>query len=119
MLCSMWQLAGTMMHVIRDCVLAKEVWLQILAFESVKYFFAAGFDEWLHEGLNGRFKFVFSGSSDHVLFSVQSWLIWKNKNKFIFEQSGSKVEELVRVAECMASNIEAAGCRSGSHQVSR
>lgn len=62
--------------------------------------------------LDGWFHFRTFGTSDSILYVVQCWLIWKNRNKAIFEQSCGRVEKLICAAECMARNIRDACYRT-------
>lgn len=62
----------TILHVLRDCLCAKEVWLKTLSSGSRDSFFATNFEEWLQLSSDGYFHFGVAGSSDSIyfLFSV-------------------------------------------------
>lgn len=92
-------------HVLRDCKFAKNVWLQLVSPDDVHMFFDYHMKEWLMNNLRGQLRMRISGAEVAIIFAVTCWLLWKQRNLFVFQQQLGSIEDIVKVAECMAVNI--------------
>ncbi|KAA3472023.1 reverse transcriptase [Gossypium australe] len=96
-----------LMHVLRDCPTAKEVWMLVLPNQLQQRFFSTSFLDWLilnlcfHESLQG------SGTTWSCLFGLIAWRIWKNRNLLIFQNISWPATEVVKVSSCWARQYEA------------
>ncbi|KAK5785914.1 hypothetical protein PVK06_040536 [Gossypium arboreum] len=58
---------------------------------------------------------IFGGNYAHAkLFAVLCWLMWKNRNKFIFQQISNRPNKIVYRVEYFVSNIHESLLSSGS-----
>ncbi|CAL8991787.1 unnamed protein product [Prunus brigantina] len=77
----------TIIHTLRDCGRAKEVWLNVLNPSNVHDFFLSDYPSWLRSNLfskakwEGRFHW-------NIMFVFTCWYVWKWRNKYIFNDAG-------------------------------
>lgn len=55
--------------------------------------------------LKGEFRIGTGGVKASVVFVVLCWMLWKNRNNFVFQQRIGRVKDTIKVAEYMATNI--------------
>ncbi|CAN1751196.1 Putative ribonuclease H protein At1g65750 [Linum perenne] len=67
----------TSLHILRDCTLARDVWLALLPPGIVAEFFSGNVHEWIIKGV----RLV----TDSLLFGVTAWILWKARNEDIFD----------------------------------
>ncbi|MBA0758008.1 hypothetical protein Gotri_021044 [Gossypium trilobum] len=93
-------------HVLRNYPSAKDAWMLVIPDQLKQRFFSASFQDWLilnlcfHERLQG------SGLTWSCLFGLIAWLIWKNRNLFIFQHISWAATEVVKVSSCWARQYE-------------
>ncbi|CAN1189279.1 Putative ribonuclease H protein At1g65750 [Linum perenne] len=75
-----------LLHVGRDCKLAKEVWLSLFPHLTETNFFSLGLQDWLRAGIQER---DFSLS-----FGLVIWLLWKARNEVVFEHKPATSDQL-------------------------
>lgn len=73
----------SLLHMLRDCHVAKSVWGKILHYhqpKNVRNFFNLGWDDWIHFNCdqNDFWK---------VKFSTTFWHLWCSRNKAVFERA--------------------------------
>ena len=73
-------------HIIRDCARAKNLWRQILKPNYFSQFFAGNLQVWLNWNANhnpgiGRFQ----NFSWPRVFSLECWILWTTRCKFLFQ----------------------------------
>ncbi|MBA0686233.1 hypothetical protein Goari_013845 [Gossypium aridum] len=95
----------TVLHALRDCWFATEAWMKIILADCVFIFFELDLAEWVSANLRGEFGIGSGGVESRVIFADLCWILWKNSNKYIFEQVIGKVEDMVRSTECFAVNV--------------
>lgn len=47
------------------------------------------------------------------------WLLWKNKNKYVFQQESGSVDDFVRAVECFAGNTCETNCTNTVSRTSK
>lgn len=74
------------LHVFRDFPLAGQVWFPLISSDSLKEFYEADLDSWIHLNLNGRMK-AKSDNQWSAIFLVACYMLWKWRNKDIFKEN--------------------------------
>ncbi|CAN1152791.1 Putative ribonuclease H protein At1g65750 [Linum perenne] len=67
----------TSLNILRDCNLARSVWLALLPPDIVADFFSGTVHEWIIKGVRL--------GTDGLLFGVTAWILWKAWNEDIFD----------------------------------
>lgn len=78
--------AETLSHVLRDCNLARRIWLQVVSQGHSHMFFNMELEDWLMSNLRGKVRMRMLGVEDVICFVVTCWLIWKQRKEFSFQQ---------------------------------
>lgn len=91
---------------LRDCSFAKEVWQQQLTAASAVQFFELKLEQWLFDNMQGQQGQQLCGLDNGLMFAVTYWLIWKQRNAFVFQGMFGAVQEIQKSAECMVKIIE-------------
>ncbi|KAK5770537.1 hypothetical protein PVK06_046693 [Gossypium arboreum] len=61
--------------------------------------------KWLSANLRGEFKMGVGRVETTTMFGVMCWMLWKNRNNFIFQHVRSRAKEIPRAAECFTINL--------------
>ncbi|GMI72547.1 hypothetical protein like AT5G42905 [Hibiscus trionum] len=72
------------MHVLRDCPAARDVWNHVLQANAARRFFAMGFEDWVQENLSTTATMQQGTSSWNILFAIICWLLWKDRCNKVF-----------------------------------
>lgn len=97
-----------------DCTVAAKVWEKVIPPNYLSYLFNLDLLEWVITNINNDY----GGNVAHTgLFAVLCWLLWKNRNKYIFQQVSSRPNKIVRIAKCFVSNIRELAMIPGSLRV--
>ncbi|KAH1108630.1 hypothetical protein J1N35_012398 [Gossypium stocksii] len=94
--------------------------MKIISADCVPRFFELNLLEWVSANLRGEFWIGSSGAESRVIFAILCWMLWKNRNKYVFQQVIGKVEDIVKSAEYFAINVcetNLKGCRTRGPQV--
>ncbi|CAN1172909.1 Putative ribonuclease H protein At1g65750 [Linum perenne] len=75
-----------LLHVCRDCKLAKEVWNSLFPQLVTIKFFLLNFQDWLCCGLQKE--------EPSMPFGITIWLLWKTLNEAVFEQKHATSDQL-------------------------
>ncbi|CAN1304228.1 Putative ribonuclease H protein At1g65750 [Linum perenne] len=75
-----------LLHVCRDCNLAKEVWMSLFPHRASGDFFALNFQDWLRFGIQDK--------ELCLPFGITIWMLWKSRNEAIFEQKPVTSDQL-------------------------
>lgn len=74
----------SLVHILRDCIITKDLWLSIVKPSSHQSFFNLDLNEWLK--LNIVKPHLFGGDNWGSVFASLCWLIWQRRNTRIFER---------------------------------
>ncbi|KAJ4835906.1 hypothetical protein Tsubulata_006169 [Turnera subulata] len=89
----------TGIHAVRDCLLAKDVWISLLRKNIPDEFFSINTINWLKLNLNGGNGIIF-GLQWESIFAVAWWLLWQWRNQRIFDPNakpvGNPVQTILR-----------------------
>ncbi|CAN1182979.1 Putative ribonuclease H protein At1g65750 [Linum perenne] len=77
----------TLLNIVRDCPVAKEVWSELLGVTGAHEFFHFDVDNWWR-------KYV-SDKSWALLFGITTWTLWKTRNERIFEGKAAMKDSIV------------------------
>ncbi|CAN1162405.1 Putative ribonuclease H protein At1g65750 [Linum perenne] len=75
-----------LLHVVRDCTLAREVWRSLFPVYVVNNFFTEDLQVWLRNGLQAK--------NLNIPFDIVIWLLWKARNEAVFEQISMTSDQL-------------------------
>ncbi|KAA3478810.1 Beta-glucosidase 46 [Gossypium australe] len=95
-----------MIHVLRDCPTAKDVWMHVIPNKLMHRFFSDSFQNWFSTNLSCHEKLQDSGVTWSSLFGLITWRIWKNRNLFIFQNISWSTTEVVKVSISWARQFE-------------
>ncbi|WCJ31853.1 Polynucleotidyl transferase ribonuclease H-like superfamily protein [Euphorbia peplus] len=101
----------SIIHVLRDCPIARSLWIQVLPHVDFEKLIAINEDIWFERCLTtGK---TFSIHRWNILFPVICWHLWKSRNTFIFEGSSPKNVAVIsrinaRVNSISVSNTDSA-----------
>lgn len=98
----------SIMHVLRDCQFAQEVWVHLILDKDCQKFFDMELDAWIVRSLGGHFLMGVNGNNSNVVFAVACWFLWKQRNAFVFRQQAVTPIDIVTAVNCFAANISAA-----------
>ncbi|KAF7804220.1 putative ribonuclease H protein At1g65750 family [Senna tora] len=82
------------LHAIRDCSLAKPIWMKLVRPECWMEFFGLNLEDWLNRNLEKSF-----GKPDvdwTLMFGLTTWLIWKRRNEFVFNKTQKREDECIQ-----------------------
>lgn len=65
-------------HAIRNCSVAKEVWSKLIPVEKQGRFFSRNLKEWLESNLGNYYNLSVKEVEWQYFFSLIVWHIWKN-----------------------------------------
>ncbi|KAF7806607.1 putative ribonuclease H protein At1g65750 family [Senna tora] len=85
----------TTLHAIRDCSLAKPIWMRLVRSECWVEFFGLRLEEWFD--LNFQKSFGKPGSDWELIFGLTTWMIWKRRNEFIFSNTQMRDEDCLQI----------------------
>lgn len=85
----------TMLHPLRDCRVAKDIWLLVLPLHDTNNFFGLGLEDWLAKCLKDYKLKNVQGAWSSPLFAIVCWLIWKQRNNDVFNQQLGSTESVV------------------------
>lgn len=96
-ICSIYGLApGDGLHAIKNCRLAKDVWIKVIPVEKQASFFLGNLQERLSNNLQNCQGLAFRGVEWSIFFGLVYWRIWKNKNLYKFQGFPWSAEEIMK-----------------------
>ncbi|KAH1039339.1 hypothetical protein J1N35_041082 [Gossypium stocksii] len=84
--------------ILRDCVVAKEVWSHVLSGNSLLNFFSSNLQDWLLANLQDNSMVREERSSWACLFGLIIWHLWKNCNLSIFQGRSWSTKDIIQVS---------------------
>ncbi|KAK8600648.1 hypothetical protein V6N12_050501 [Hibiscus sabdariffa] len=79
----------TVLHALRDCDAAQEIWLQILPEALLRPFFDCNLQQWISCNLSATMVDPLSTLPWKLVFVSLAWQIWKRRNDLVFQDSSS------------------------------
>ncbi|CAI9764306.1 unnamed protein product [Fraxinus pennsylvanica] len=76
----------TISHVLRDCLIAKALWLKLLPLSDNARFFDLNFNDWMVGNLRNG-STAWENLDWRMLFGFTCWYIWTWRNKLVFNNS--------------------------------
>ena len=76
----------TVLHVLRDCRYATQVWMGLVSPDRWSEFFSLPVQEWLYSNLTNNLSFDLSMEWS-LIFGVACWLLWQWRNKALFDDA--------------------------------
>lgn len=68
-------------------------------------FFGENLEDWLSINLRGEIRMSDGSIEGPIMFAVLCWLLWRNRNKFVFQQELCEPKAVVRSTATFDFNI--------------
>ncbi|XVE83745.1 hypothetical protein DITRI_Ditri16bG0111000 [Diplodiscus trichospermus] len=94
----------TGLHVLRDCNVARQVWLNLVSMGSREYFFSMGYKDWLlkilvnEDGMQSEIDWP-------TLFGVGVWRIWFWRNQALYDRNSRPIHSKGEDIRCRVREI--------------
>ncbi|KAK4578315.1 hypothetical protein RGQ29_028437 [Quercus rubra] len=75
----------SILHALRDCPSARDIWHQLGVPPSDSVFFVANLKDWLVSNCNSKLRQRAGQLPWFQVFLFAIWMIWKNRNHFVFK----------------------------------
>lgn len=77
------------LHVLRDCPIAKHLWMQLLPESIHQHFFPKNLEEWIDMNMGCDMESISHHIPWQTIFAQATWSLWTWRKKRIFEQGFS------------------------------
>lgn len=94
------------LHVLRACTTAKEIWTLVVPMHQQTRFFSDPFHSWFSTNLSNPLDLQVHGIPWASLFGLIAWRIWKNRNLLIFQKVSWAASDIVKVSVNWAQQFE-------------
>ncbi|KAL4369386.1 hypothetical protein GQ457_05G024870 [Hibiscus cannabinus] len=84
----------SILHTLRDCMLFRHIWKNIVPQSLLNTFFSASVKDWLRQNLCSNIMFCNSLPWKLVFTSIL-WQSWKNRNDVVFAEVTATVEQVI------------------------
>jgi ribonuclease HI len=98
----------TVIHVLRDCVQATQIWFRLVASNHITNFFSLNCRDWIFNNLDIKMTGANKNEWQNI-FMVTCWHLWTWRNKRIFEEGFQRPNTPIQVILKMA--MEIGGCK--------
>lgn len=107
----------TILHILRDCEIAREVWTPLVHFTNRFAFFSSSLQVWLQENMTNAFGF---GKTKKYawedVFGIVCWSLWRNRCTGVMD--GKRLHQQDIIHQCMRQLQELENQDNFTHQVS-
>ncbi|WCJ44200.1 RNA-directed DNA polymerase (reverse transcriptase)-related family protein [Euphorbia peplus] len=83
----------TIVHVFRDCLQARSVWLQLLPICDFLLIISMDEENWVQNCISDRFQIFVENWV--LMFVVTCWVLWKNRNVIVFQGGKCTILDIV------------------------
>ncbi|MCH81203.1 RNA-directed DNA polymerase (Reverse transcriptase) [Trifolium medium] len=91
----------TIIHVLRDCIHATQIWIRLVASNHITNFFSLTCRDWIFYNMEGAHN-----KEWQTIFMVACWHLWTWRNKSIFEDDFRRLNNPTHVILKMAMEID-------------
>ncbi|XVE77975.1 hypothetical protein DITRI_Ditri13aG0107100 [Diplodiscus trichospermus] len=104
-LCNCNQESESLMHVLRDCIITKQTWYELIPVQYRQKFFSLNLQDWIFGNLRNEID-IPCEENWRCVFGVAIWKFWSWRNQAIF--NGRKISHSSRSQEilCKAKEIQ-------------
>lgn len=102
----------TILHVLHDHNFAAAVWMLQGNITMDHSFFEMEMEDWLLLNLKGQLWMGVNGEEATIKFACTTWLIWKQRNGFVFQQNSGQSTDVVKAIESLKTHIWEGPCSS-------
>ena len=81
----------TTLHMLRDCMEARMIWLQFIEYCYWDNFFSMSLNDWLLVNLRSEDMCSKTGTLWNLAFGTICWILWNWRNRTLFEDEFLKV----------------------------
>ncbi|KAA3479931.1 reverse transcriptase [Gossypium australe] len=93
------------LHILRDCPFAKEVWHNIIPANHLGSFFSGNISKWFFSNLQFLSINKLSVFPWACLFGIILWRIWKNHNSSIFQRNAMNSKDVISISYSWAKHF--------------
>lgn len=93
-----------MLHILRDCIAAKDVWNQAFICNLSSQFFSLNLQDCILSNVQDNSVVLVGDTMWACLFGIIIWRPWKNRNLFNFQDKSWSSSEIIKASCCWASH---------------
>lgn len=82
------------LHAVRECLFLITIWQSVVPKHAQSAFFSLPLDDWLLWNLMSLRRWRSEEFEWQSFFSMLCWLLWKNRNLYVFANNNNSVQEL-------------------------
>ncbi|KAK4482042.1 hypothetical protein RD792_012965 [Penstemon davidsonii] len=111
----------SIVHALRDCPWAREVWEFIIAPTQFLKFQQIDADSWIKDNVTKvRFdNIILPYAPWYMVFIATVWMIWKSRNKYIFQNVRDPVKQTVFAIKCLVGDMERIPAKKGKRKLGK
>ncbi|GAU47272.1 hypothetical protein TSUD_280950 [Trifolium subterraneum] len=95
----------TIIHTLRDCIYATQIWIKLVAFNHITNFFAFNCKDWFFKNLSNN-EYGAQKEGWKSIFMVTCWYMWQRRNKSIFDEDFRRPSNPILVILKMVRDID-------------
>ncbi|GMI94853.1 hypothetical protein HRI_003154600 [Hibiscus trionum] len=93
------------LHVLRDCVISRGLWRQVVDGNVYHNFYTTPLHDWLYMNLVGNGIVARIMDNWNIFFAILCWKIWQRRNRMIFDPDVVENEDMLRACLCYMNEV--------------